>query len=184
MGNFYVNFATRGPDRDTVSNCLRAAKRTAFVSPTIENVTVFFDEASDTQDDAVIAALGKHASKDLRSPVFAILNHDDDFLSYWLFDAGNCVDQYNSCPGYFDGGDETPAGGDAKKLCEAFGTPEKVNEVDKILRNEEYVFALDRHKDLAGELNLPWAYVCMGYRYVNEDSLTPGLSKDDLARVE
>jgi hypothetical protein len=65
MGNFCVNFTTRGPDRDAVANSLRSAKRKAFVGPTLEGQTVFFDEKSDTQDDAIIKDLGKRVSKDL-----------------------------------------------------------------------------------------------------------------------
>lgn len=183
MGNFYVNYTTRGPDREAVAECLRSAKRTAFVSPTLDSITVFFDENSDSQDDAVIKDLGQQASKDLGAPVLAVLNHDDDILAYWLFDAGELADEYNSCPGYFSGDDETPAGGDAKQLCAAFGVAANAKQLDKILRSEEYDFALDRHKDLAELLKQPWSYVCMGYGYIKEGSLAEGMSKKDLLAI-
>jgi hypothetical protein len=183
VGNFYVNYTTRGPERETVAKYLRSTKRRAFVSPTLDGMTAFFDKKSDSQDDAVIKELGKQASKDLGAPVLAVLNHDDDILAYWLFEAGELADEYNSCPGYFGGDDETPAGGDAKKLCAAFGVGPKVKQVDKVLRNEEYVFALDRHKDLAELLNQPWPYVCMGYGYIKEGSLAEGVSKKDLLEI-
>jgi hypothetical protein len=183
VGNFYVNYTTRGPERESVAKCLRSAKRKAFVSPTLNDITVFYDEKADSQDDKVIKDLGARASKDLGAPVLAVLNHDDDILSYWLFEAGKLADEYNSCPGYFDGGDETPAGGDSKKLCAAFGVAAKAKQVEKVLRNEEYVFALDRHKDLAELLKNPWSYACMGYGYIKEGSFPEGVSKKDLLAV-
>jgi hypothetical protein len=183
VGNFYVNFTTRGPDREAVAKCLRSAKRKAFVSPTITGMTVFFDEASDSQDDAVIKDLGKRISKELAAPVLAVLNHDDDVLAYWLFEVGDITDEYNSCPAYFSGDDETPAGGNAKKLCDALGAAAIVERVDRTLRNEEFVFALDRHKDLAESLHLPWSYVCMGYCYIKEGSFAGGVTEKDLLAV-
>ena len=65
MGNFYVNFATRGAANAAVADSLRSAKRKAFVGPTIDGVTVFFDEKSDTQDESEIKDLGEQISKDI-----------------------------------------------------------------------------------------------------------------------
>ena len=184
MGNFYVNFTTRGPERDAVAKSLKSAKRKAYVGPTLDGLTVFFDEKSDTQDDAVIKQLGERLSKDLDAPVLAVLNHDDDILSYWLFEAGKLADEYNSCPGYFtDEGGDRPAGGDANKLCAAFGVSTKSKAVEKILRDEEYVFALERHEALAALLKHPWPYACMGFRYIKEGSLAEGVSKKDLLAI-
>ena len=44
MGNFYVNYTTRGPEHEAVAKCLRSTKRKAFVSPTVDGMAVFFDE--------------------------------------------------------------------------------------------------------------------------------------------
>jgi hypothetical protein len=183
MGNFYVNFTTRGPKQSDVVKCLRAAKRKAYVGPTVDELTVFFEEETDRQDEAAVAVVGKQASKDLKAPVLAVLNHDDDILAYWLFDVGKLADEYNSCPGYFDGGDETPTGGDAKKLCAAFAVPTKAKEVERVLRDEEFVFALERHEALARLLKLPWSHACLGYRYIEEGSLAEGVNKKDLVHT-
>src|ERR1043166_5369728 len=152
MGNFYVNFTTRGPDQAAVANSLRSAKRKAFVGPTLDALTVFFDEKSDTQDESEIKRLGKAVSKDLSAPVLAVLNHDDDILAYWLFENGALSDEYNSFPGYFSDGNDTPSGGDAAKLCVAFAAPDKTKTVNEVLRKKDYVFALERHQALAGLL--------------------------------
>lgn len=167
MGNFYVNFATRGPQHDAVVGFLRDAGRTAIVSPTVDQVTLFYDEEADTQDDQAIVSLASSASRQLRSPVLAFLNHDDDILAYWLATDGKVVDEYNSCPGYFDDGDDTPSGGDAHKLAAAF-VSSKVDEIEQVLRDEDFTFALERHERLAGLLNLPWNYSSLGYGYIKQ----------------
>lgn len=146
-------------------------------------MTVFYDEKSDNQDDSEFRHVGETVSRDLGAPVFAVLNHDDDILAYWLFEAGNLVDEYNSCPGYFDGGDDTPAGGNAAKLCAAFGVPAKTVDVDAILRKKGFVFALERHLALAELLKIPLNYSCMGYRYTNQGELADGVSMSDLERI-
>jgi hypothetical protein len=184
MGNFYVNFTTRGASRAAVAKSLRSAKRNAFVAPTLDDITVFFEQKSDTQKESEIKLLGEQVSQDLNAPVLAVLNHDDDILAYWLFEAGKLIDEYNSCPGYFTGGDRTPAGGDAKKLCAAFAVPTKTDEVNKVLRKTDYVFALYRHEALAALLRLPKKYMCWGYDYIQGESPPEdGESELDVERV-
>jgi hypothetical protein len=183
VGNFYVNYTTCGHDQSAVAKALRSANRKAFVGPTLGTVTVFFDEESDTQDDSVIKGVGTQVSQNLRGCVMAVMNHDDDILFYWLFEAGKLTDEYNSCPGYFTDGANTPAGGDAKKLSAAFGVATKAQQVETILRDEQYVFALDRHKALATLLGHPWSYVCMGYNYIQHGSLAEGVNRNDLLSI-
>lgn len=160
--NSYVNFAVRGPGQAAIAECLRSAKRTACVGRSANGVTIFFDQASDRQDESIILALGKLASENLNAPVMAVLNHDDDVLAYWLFEAGQLVDEYSSCPDYAEYGDEPPAGGDAGRLVAAFGVPARRAEVELILRDEDFIKEVDRHKALADLLRHPWPDVSMG----------------------
>jgi len=46
---------------------LRAAKRKAYVSPTVDDMTVFYDQDADKQDESSIVALGILVSKRLKS---------------------------------------------------------------------------------------------------------------------
>ena len=188
MGSFYVNFTTRGPGRDAVANSLRSAKRKAFVAPTRDGLTVFFDEVADMQSEEMIKDLSERISKELDTPLLAVRNHDDDVLCYWLYEAGRMTDKNNSCREYFIDDDTTPAGGDAKKLCAAFGASGKTKQVDRVLRNEECYFALFRHQELAALLNFPWPYVSMGYRSIEGCIQTrwipDGESKKDLIALD
>jgi hypothetical protein len=171
MGSFYVNFTTRGPDQAAIVQSLQSAKRKSFVGPTLQHLTVYFDEQADTQDDSEIKHVGEVTSRGLKSPVLAVLNHDDDILAYWLFENGKLIDEYCSWPGYFNGGPETPSGGDADKLCAAFAAAENVQAVDEVLHKKEFDFAMDRHMELAKLLRFPKECIGVGYQFLEDGEI-------------
>jgi hypothetical protein len=187
MGNFYTNYTLRGPSQQGVAKAL--AGRSAIVTPQQDGCVVVFDEQSDDQNAEVIADLARDLSGELRCPVLAVLNHDDDILWYQLYLSGELADEYDSCPSYFDPEAEPsgPAGGDAQKLCAAFASS-NVPEVERILRKstfdeDGYAFAIERHTELARALGLPSFSVGGGFRYVSDGEIPEGLSEDDLLRV-
>lgn len=187
MGNFYTNYTLRGPSPQEVAACL--AGRSAIVTPVQQGCIVAFDEESDGQNSKVVAQLGSRLSRDLGCPVLAVLNHDDDILWFQFHVNGELVDEYDSSPGYFDpsAGPSEPEGGDAAKLCEAFGS-NAVTQVEQILRRSSfeedgYTFALERHADLVRALGLPEYSVGLGFQYLSEGDLPEGLKESDLIRV-
>lgn len=187
MGNFYVNYTIHSADHLRVVKALEG--RNAFVTPNKNGAIVVFDEASDSQDQDLVKKLGERLSKSLGSAVLAVLNHDDDILWCALFEKGECTDEYDSSPGYFDPDSvpENPSGGNAKKLCAAFGSLE-VQETEKVLRqsaydDDGYTFAVERHEELVQKLNLPDFSVGFGYSYIAQGELPPGLSESDLTKV-
>ncbi len=185
MGNFYVNFAVKRPDQKRVVEALKRAKRTALVTPVSGEYVVVYDEESDSQNTDVIMAVGKLLSREAGAPVLAVLNHDDDVLCYWLFEGGQMTDTYNSCPDYFGEGDEAaPMGGGAKRLCTALSAPGASETVESLLKNDEYVFAVERHAQLAEALGLPQWSVGSGFGYVDEGELPDGLQESQLVRVD
>ena len=189
MGNFYTNYTLRGPSQQAVAKALTG--RSALVTPQQDGCVVVFDEQSDDQNSELISDLARNLSGELRCPVLAVLNHDDDILWYQLYLNGELADEYNSCPSYFDPGPDAepcgPAGGDAQKLCAAFGAS-NVADVERILRKSSfdeggYVFAIERHAELARALGLPPFAVGGGFSYVSDGEIPDGLSEDDLLRV-
>jgi len=189
MGNFYVNYTLKGVTQQSVVAAM--AGRIAAISPVSGDAVVVFDSLSDKQDDKIITKLGAKLSGDLNAPCVAILNHDDDILWYQLFDGGKLVDEYNSCPDYFDfdgrGTRRDPSGGDADKLCGLFGS-KQVDSVEQILRvsafdENGYAFAFQRHADLFEELGLPSFAVGAGYTYMSGGELPEGLSESNLIRT-
>jgi hypothetical protein len=188
MGNFYVNHTLRGPSQQAVAKAL--AGRSAFVSPSQDGCVVVFDEQSDDQDPHIISDLARHLSRNFDCPVLAVLNHDDDILWYQLFISGELSDEYDSCPGYFEGAEEPsgPEGGDAAKLCEAFGATD-VAEVERILHRfgfdeDSYVFAVERHMDLTRAVGIPAFGVGTGYRNITNGELPHGIDEGDLVKAK
>lgn len=188
MGNFYTNYTLRGPSQQEVAEAL--AGRSAIVTPQQDGCVVVFDEQSDEQVSEVISKLARELSGKLHCPVLAVLNHDDDILWYQLYWKGELSDEYDSCPGYFDSIEEPsgPAGGEARKLCAAFGSS-NVAQVERILRKspfdeDGFAFEIERHTELARALGLPAFAVGGGFSYVSDGELPDGLSEDDLLRTE
>lgn len=187
MGNFYVNYTLRGVTQDAVARAL--AGRSCIVTPVVNDTVVAFDEESDNQDVQTISSLAAELSRKLRCAVLAVLNHDDDILWYQLYTDGKLRDEYDSSPGYFDPSAEpsAPAGGDAAKLCSAFGST-KTAEVERVLRksafdDDGYAFAVERHADLVNALDISTFGVGTAYASFENDELPEGLSADDIVRT-
>ncbi len=182
MGNFFVNFSIPGAEPERVAESLKRACRRGFVTSDQGGFVVAYEEASDSQDDREILAVGTTLSRDLSLPVLAVLNHDDSLLGYWLFDRGDLADSYNSAPGLFDDG---PGGdGDAGTLCGVLRPDADPSEIEDILRSVDYAFACDRHEDLARALNLPACSVGFGFRYVSEGELEDEMGCGELIHVD
>jgi hypothetical protein len=185
MGNHYVNYTLRGPATDAVAAVL--GRRRAAIATAADGCVVVFDEPSDRQDTSVITQLSARLSGELACAVLAVLNHDDDVLWHQLHDRGRLIDEYDSTPGYFDAAAEpsSPKGGDAAKLCRAFGS-DAVSAVDGVLRrsifcsDEQDVFAFERHADLVRSLGLPDFAVGLSYAGIRSGELPDGLSQDEI----
>jgi hypothetical protein len=156
MGNFYVNFTMPGVARQAVADAL--AGRRCVVTPEVNGAVVVFDEESEGQDQDLISKFAAEISVRLKCRVWAVLNHDDDILWYRLYAHGRLEDAYDSSPGYFEATPTAtgPAGGNASKLCAAFGATDRAA-VERILRRPAdgkngYLFAVERHSALVRAL--------------------------------
>jgi hypothetical protein len=173
MGNFYTNIVLPESDLDRVSAAVEPLGRRAYVAGD-GKTTVVYDEACDKQDIQALERLARELSRKLDRPALAVCNHDDDVLWYALVEDGKTLDVYESDPGYFDGSGSAPKGGDADRLCRAFGAIGRNAEVEALLRKgrSEIVFEVDRHQRLLELLGLPVEPGVMGYGYVNQGELT------------
>ncbi len=188
MGNFYTNFAISGVPTDVVVEHVEATGRSAVVVPERAGWVVVCPEETELQHRLLMEAMAKELSAALDAVVFAVLNHDDDVLAYWLAKDGGILDRYISDPGALEGREEPPEGGDAEKLCQTFGRPEAVEKVKTILHppREEDPFAYSamlRHEALAEALGLPLYTVDLGYTTASMGDLPEGLDEEDLIEV-
>jgi hypothetical protein len=184
MGNFYVNFVVKDAEPKQVADTLGRAGRRAVVTPSKGSHVVAFEEEADSQATNAILEVGCLLSRELSRPVFAALNHDDDVLCYWLFEGGELADSYNSAPGAFDEDHDAPPFqvGDATKLCATLNPAAVAADVEAILRGD-FVFAVDRHLELAEALGLPDWSVGFGYEYVKSGELEDELDGGELIHV-
>jgi hypothetical protein len=175
MGNFYANIVIPDSDVGRVASAVDELGRRAYVA-TDGKATVVLDERCDKQDLDELQRLARELSKKLGGVALATCNHDDDVLWYALASNGGIVDTYESNPGYFEGGPDTPKGGDAALLCDAFDAAGKESDVDALLRRapQDFAFEVDRHRELLELLGLPVEIALLGFGYVSEGELTRG----------
>jgi hypothetical protein len=179
MGNFYTNITLLGPDQDQIVEYLSQQGLTAYVSPTDERATVVYEKQCDTQSD-VLERLTLRFAAHFACPALAVLNHDDDVLLYWLYAGSGLLDQYDSTPGYFEGEEALPEGGDAAVLCKAFGVEQNASVVDAVLHDENFLFAVERHEALVDALNLTDFSVGFGYTTLELGQVPEGMAREDL----
>jgi hypothetical protein len=180
MGNFYTNITLLGPDQDQIVEYLSQQGLTAYVSPTDERATVVYEEQCDTQDTDILERLASRLAAHFDCLALAILNHDDDVLLYRLYAGSGLLDQYDSTPGYFEGEETLPEGGDAAALCKAFGVEQNASAVDAVLHDENFLFAVERHEALVDALNLTDFSVAFGYTTLELGQVPEGMTKEEL----
>src|SRR2546425_9700041 len=78
----------------------------AYVSSPRGGWVSVYEERTSLQDDEEIVRLARELSSHLEKPVIGFLVHDSDVLRYWLFEAGQLRDQFDSLPDYFQPADE------------------------------------------------------------------------------
>jgi len=197
MGFFYTNITLKGPAQEQVVSHLRAQRRAAYVSPTINGITVVYDRECEGQHEAVLDTVTAGLSRALQCPALWALLHDDDVFVYALYNRGNRIDAYNSEPGYFGYDAEVPplpSGGDARALCAAFGVDAAVAPVDALLRRwwvghdvankDEGILAEDRHRAVAQALGWPPYTYSMGYHSIGFGNVPEGVDTARLIKIE
>ena len=159
MGLFCVSFHVQTTNVDSLSAALdRRGMQRRRVLPAKNGWTSLYEERSSQQDDARIRDLASGLSRDLKVAAIAFLVHDSDMACYWLYDQGNLLDEYNSCPDYFDADgpeDESPApsGGKTEVLVRFCRPGVQEDELAAILA-EQATFAEDTIGQLAIALGI------------------------------
>src|SRR6185436_11994097 len=153
MGAFLVNVHVRNEDHGSLMEALRELPvDRGWITPAKNGWASVYEERASTQDDAWIRELGGSLSGKLDARTVAFLVHDSDFLCYWLFDRGELVDEFNSCPDYFD-----DDGGD-RSVSTAVGRPDlllpfcrpgtRLRDIERILAQDP-TFAESQLEELA-----------------------------------
>ncbi|HZU38132.1 MAG TPA: hypothetical protein VFA18_19575, partial [Gemmataceae bacterium] len=172
MGMFCVNFHFRTQDQEALAGALsRRGVRQYHIFPTVGEWTSVCEQRASEQDDQRIRELAGGLSADLHVPAIAFLVHDSDIACYWLFENGQLVDEYNSCPDYFeDVPTEKPAasGGQPHLLVRYCRSGIGEEDVAAIL-GERPVFAEDIIAKLADALGIDSQRALADYRRLDHD---------------
>lgn len=111
MGTFLVNVHVQTDDRAAVERELRRLSLDrCWLTPPSGGWTSVYEEQASTQNDEWIRELTIQLSARVHAPAIAFLVHDSDLVCYWLFDRGRLLDEFNSCPDYFDAGEDGASG--------------------------------------------------------------------------
>ena len=171
MGNSYVNVLIRSADIGAVADLLDQLGRRAYVAGN-DDVIVVYDERAEQKTKELEFLVHLLSSRTGRAAL-GFANYHDDALEYLLAESGQIVDRYNSYPGFMKKGREVPEGGDAHRLCMAFGAPEQEAAVEGLLRRTRRIMGpeIGRHEQLLEQLGIPTDFTLLGYEYVNRGEL-------------
>lgn len=202
MGSKYNNLTVRGAERDDIIRLLQEKGHTAFVSPSVNGFTVVWHDYLNSSGWNAETGTYEHyfnvaldLSQELGCTVLQVLNFDDDILTYTLRDKGVEVDAYDSVNeaeywGPYDDEAEAAAAaqyerraGDAALLCNTLGAPHRVQELDDLLHNKEFVVEVDRHQQLVELLSLPVYAVGFDLHDIENNDLPDGLIAAQLTRT-
>jgi hypothetical protein len=199
MGNWYTNICVKGARQPDVAAALDELGRRAYLTPDLGGWIVIYDQESDKFDLNELESLALTISARLACTALACFNADDDVLWLGIYENGKLSTRYTSAQKHFEDGGEFPIIPEvAEVLCRIFQTPEKDEQVRRILRRPHgflgllstfsririaYVVEVLRHSDLAEALGIPLASVGLGYEYVNRGETPEGLSRGKLRRT-
>src|SRR5436190_15158120 len=111
--SYYTNLTLKGPSQQEIVRAIQENPREALVSPTYSDATVVYDLESEVQDGRGYKFV-EPLSRRLNCLGFYV-SCADGKICYRLYKNGQIIDDYDSCPGYFDSdeGGNRPEGGDA-----------------------------------------------------------------------
>jgi hypothetical protein len=184
MGLFCVNLHFQTNDDQALRAALNRRNIARFcVIPAHGGWTTLYEEQASGQDDGRIGELAGGLSRDLHTAAIAFLVHDSDIASYWLFDNGQLLDEFNSCPDYFDmagPGEQqsSPSGGRTDLLIRFCRPGVREEELAAILR-ERTVFADDVIQRLADALGIEPERALADYRDIAEGDGPDGMEGVD-----
>jgi hypothetical protein len=184
MGLFCVNFHFRTNDDRALRAVLdRRGVSRYRVLPEKGGWTSLYEEQASRQDEQRIRDLASGLSKDMHVAAIAFLVHDSDIACYWLYENGRMLDEYNSCPHYFDDdatadGPPSPSGGLPDVLLRYCRSGVREDELAAIIA-QETTFAEAVIEQLAEALGIERERAIADYRDMAGGEGPEGMDGDD-----
>lgn len=103
------------------------------------------------------ASISDEIAKRMACDVFHLAVHDDDVFYYFFYRDGKLVDQYNSCPDYFEAASDEELGkseGHPELLQDLLPDPSFLKKLKKLLAGDKFTFESERMSQFAELFNL------------------------------
>ena len=191
MGTTYANITLKGPKAQDILQELGNQGRSAFVSPTQDDLTTVYDMDSDEGDTQALIDLAEDLSGYFGCPALAVQTLDEELFNYWLFADGELLDSYRSPSQSLDPEGKASArsqGGKPELLAQLFNTDATREEIVDILHCPDqdcsFSLAVDRHLSLVELLALPMCSVGFGFCDLDSGEYPEDLEEEDLLRVD
>ena len=163
MGSFYTQVLVRNADEHRCAEVMRTLRRSSYVIPPQNNVSVVCDKESEDQNIDTLDSLAFTLSSKLSTSAVAVLNHDDDWLIFRLFNDGKFVG------GVQVGHTPLSLRGPISKLRNLLNPRATLLPLYVALLRPR-IFQLQRHADIVDLLGLPQRSVGVGYKYISTDN--------------
>jgi hypothetical protein len=156
MGTFVGNLHVRTNDATALEKILdELGARNRRVTDARNGWVSVYEERCSMQDEETLESLTRDISARTKGPAIGFLLHDSDVLRYWLYDAGDEKDTFDSWPDYGEDDDEGPEaeGGDSDALLPYCVEGTTADAIDAALA-EDPTFAEDKLVAVAGFLGI------------------------------
>lgn len=167
MGSFFTNVHIRTDDDNGVAEAA-AAYGSAYLTDSSNGWISLYPEATESQDYDSLIAVAVHMSKLFKCAAIGMLCHDSDIFQYILCENGKVVDQYNSAPGYFEGADFEPSGGNVDALLRVTTNSEATREMFLDTLHQEVTFAEDTVSEFAELMGIDAERALVGFTYAEQ----------------
>ncbi len=173
MGTFYGSIHVRTENSDAVQKALDQVAKEAncrfLLGPPLNGwISVFPNDSG--QSDRISAEISKHLPHD----IFHLIVHDDDIFGYFFYRDGKLIDQYNSCPDYFEevsDGEKEQCKGRPEIFQDLLPKPESLTKLKALLvtdEKNEFVFEQKRMAQFVELLGLQNALSSYEYLQAGE----------------
>lgn len=178
MSTNYTNITLYGAEQQEVLAWCEDNDVTAYVSPTIDDTTVLYENtlAENThlhKPLEALLALGARLSAELMALALVAVVVEDNLFMYVLYVDGQMYDSYMSYT------DKPPVNGNPKRLAETFDADDEQERITAALRRESFTSATERHMELMDALVLPPMMVDMGFDYLEEGEKPHGVDDNN-----
>jgi len=191
MGTTYANITLKGPKAQDILQELGNQGRSAFVSPTEDDMTTVYEMDSDEGDSTILTDLAEDLSGYFGCPALAVQTVDEELFRYWLFADGELLDTYNSPAPALNAEARSSArshGGKPELLAQLFNTDATSEEIVEILHCPDQdcgvTLAVDRHLSLVELLGLPMCSVGFGFCDLDSGEYPEDFDEENLLRVD